>query len=197
MRDIDATSKFLSMILRHKPQQLDLKLDKHGWADVGELIEKMSRTQEFTMKDLEKIVETDKKQRYSFNEDKTKIRANQGHSISVDVELKEAEPPKTLYHGTGEKFVSSIDRRGLIPKGRLYVHLSTDMRTAVEAGRRHGNPALYLVDSEKLFRDGYRFFLSENGVWLTKSVPAKYLIKCTFVPRPRESEADKICKNKH
>lgn len=191
MRDVDATSKFLSMILRHRPQELGIKLDEHGWADVQELIAAMSKTQRFTMKDLELIVNTDKKGRYAFNEDKTKIRANQGHSIKVDVELQEEKPPKTLYHGTGEKYVSSIDRRGLIPKSRLYVHMSANRDTAIEAGRRHGNPVLYLVDAEKMSRDGHKFFLSENGVWLAKTVPPKYLIKCMIIPGPRHSDASK------
>lgn len=118
------TSKFLSLILRHKPETIGIKLDEHGWADVSELISGISKTRPFDMKMLEEIVRTDNKQRYSFNEDKTLIRANQGHSIPVDVELEKKTPPEFLYHGTGEKFVSSIDKEGLLSKSRLYVHLS-------------------------------------------------------------------------
>ena len=127
------------------------------------------------MAQLEEIVSTDNKQRYSFNEDKTLIRANQGHSIPVDVELEEVTPPDILYHGTGEKFVSSINKLGLIPKSRLYVHLSKDIDTAKNVGKRHGNPIIYSVDCKKMIADGYKFYLSVNGVWLTKEVPIKYL----------------------
>ena len=126
---------------------------------------------------LEEIVRTDNKQRYSFNEDKTLIRANQGHSISVDVELKKAVPPDILYHGTGEKYVSSIDKEGLLPKSRLYVHLSKDEDTAVNVGKRHGKPVVYKVDARKMQEDGFEFFLSVNGVWLTNEVPVKYIFK--------------------
>ena len=171
------TSKFISLILRHKPEAIGITLDEHGWANVDELIEGVSRTHPLDMAALELIVAEDEKQRYSFNEDKTLIRANQGHSILVDVELDEKEPPEVLYHGTGEKYVSSIDRQGLIPKSRLYVHLSHDEETAVKVGTRHGKPVIYTVKSGDMYRDGYKFFCSVNGVWLTKEVPVKYLSK--------------------
>ena len=171
------TSKFLSLILRHKPETIGIKIDEHGWADVSELISGISKTRPFDMKMLEEIVRTDSKQRYSFNEDKTLIRANQGHSIPVDVELEKKTPPEFLYHGTGEKFVSSIDKEGLLSKSRLYVHLSKDTETAVKVGSRHGKPVVYRVEAGKMADDGYEFFLSVNGVWLTKAVPAEYLSK--------------------
>ncbi len=170
-------SKYISLILRHKPEAAGITLDEHGWADVGELIRGIQKTQRFNMEMLEEIVRTDQKQRYSFNEDKTRIRANQGHSIPVDVELPVAEPPEILWHGTGQKYVESIDRTGLIPKGRLYVHLSGDRETAVKVGSRHGKPMVYQVDSGQMAKDGYLFFRSVNGVWLTKQVPVKYLKK--------------------
>ena len=144
------TSKFLSLILRHKPETIGIKLDEHGWADVSELISGISKTRPFDMKMLEEIVRTDNKQRYSFNEDKTLIRANQGHSIPVDVELEKKLPTEFLYHGTGEKFVSSIDKEGLLSKSRLYVHLSKDTGTAVKVGSRHGKPVVYRVAAGKL-----------------------------------------------
>lgn len=171
------TSKYMSLILRHKPETIGITLDEHGWADVDELIEGISRTQNFNMDILEEIVRTDEKQRYSFNDDKTKIRANQGHSIEVDVELEEKEPPEILWHGTGEKFATSIDNIGLIPKSRLYVHLSKDEETATTVGRRHGKPVLYMVNTREMYKDGFKFFLSKNGVWLTKEVPVRYLEK--------------------
>ena len=171
------TSKYMSLILRHKPETIGITLDEHGWADVDELIDGISRTQNFNMDILEEIVRTDEKQRYSFNDDKTKIRANQGHSIEVDVELEEKEPPEILWHGTGEKFATSIDNIGLIPKSRLYVHLSKDEETATTVGRRHGKPVLYMVNTREMYKDGFKFFLSKNGVWLTKEVPVRYLEK--------------------
>ena len=171
------TSKFLSLILRHKPETIGIKLDEHGWADVSELISGISKTRPFDMKMLEEIVRTDNKQRYSFNEDKTLIRANQGHSIPIDVELEKKTPPEFLYHGTGEKSVASIDKEGLLSKSRLYVHLSKDTETAVKVGSRHGKPVVYRVTAGKMADEGFEFFLSVNGVWLTKAVPAEYLSK--------------------
>lgn len=175
--NIKETSKFISLILRHKPEAIGISLDEHGWADVDELIAGISRTHELDRDILEEIVRTDDKQRYSFNEDKTLIRANQGHSIPVDVELEEVKPPEELWHGTGEKYVLSIKEQGLIPKSRLYVHLSKDEETAVKVGKRHGKPVLYIVKAGEMYRDGYKFYLSKNGVWLTKEVPVKYLTK--------------------
>ena len=176
---ISKTSKFIALILRHKPETIGITLDEHGWADVKELINGINATgkHHLDMAMLEEIVRTDEKQRYSFNEEHTLIRANQGHSIPVDVELKESIPPAVLFHGTGEKYVSSIDEQGLIPKSRLYVHMSADKETAKTVGSRHGKPVIYEIDCKAMAHDGYKFYLSENHVWLTKAVPAKYLRK--------------------
>ena len=170
-------SKYISLILRHKPEAIGITLDEHGWADVNELIEGIRKSTDFDMPLLEKIVLEDEKQRYSFNEDKTLIRANQGHSIPVDVELERKDPPSILWHGTGEKFTTSIDAMGLIPKSRLYVHLSSDQETAKKVGARHGKPVTYQVDAKTMNKEGYEFYLSANGVWLTKAVPPQYLNK--------------------
>ena len=170
-------SKYISLILRHKPEVIGISLDEHGWANVDELIAGVSKTHPIDMAVLEQIVSEDEKQRYSFNEDKTLIRANQGHSIPVDVELEEKEPPELLYHGTGEKYVDSIDKEGLIPKSRLYVHLSSNEETAYKVGQRHGKPVIYIVKSGEMYRDGYKFFCSVNNVWLTKNVPVQYMEK--------------------
>ena len=124
---------------------------------------------------LEQIVAEDEKQRYSFNDDHILIRANQGHSIPVDVELEEKEPPEFLYHGTGEKYVASIEAQGLIPKSRLYVHLSSDADTARRVGQRHGRPVIFVVKSGEMYRDGFMFYQSVTGVWLVKEVPNRYL----------------------
>jgi putative RNA 2'-phosphotransferase len=171
-------SKYLSLILRHKPETIGITLDEHGWARVDELIAGIAQTRVFNFDILEEIVRTDSKQRYSFNEDKTKIRANQGHSIEVDVELEEMMPPETLYHGTSEKYTESIEKMGLIPKSRLYVHLSTDMHVAIIVGNRHGKAVVYTIDSGQMYKDGYKFYRSVNGVWLTKEVPMKYMSQC-------------------
>lgn len=169
------TSKFISLILRHKPEVIGITLDEHGWANVDKLIKGINKTHPLDMDILERIVAEDEKQRYSFNEDKTLIRANQGHSIPVDVELEEVEPPEILYHGTGEKYVKYIDEQGLIPKSRLYVHMSKDEETARKVGCRHGKPVIYIVKSGEMYRDHEKFYRSVNGVWLTKHVPAHYL----------------------
>ena len=171
------TSKYISLILRHKPEVIGITLDEHGWANVEDLIAGIQKTQHIDRALLEEIVRTDLKQRYSFNEDKTLIRANQGHSIPVDVELPAKEPPEILWHGTGEKYVASIDQKGLLPKSRLYVHLSADEETAENVGKRHGKPVIYKVLSKKMAEDGYIFYQSVNGVWLTENVPVRYLEK--------------------
>lgn len=170
-------SKFISLILRHKPETIGISLDEHGWANVDELLAGIGRTRPIDMEILEEIVRTDEKQRYTFNEDHTRIRANQGHSIQVDVELEEINPPEYLFHGTGCKYVESIDQTGLIPKSRLYVHLSGDQETAMKVGKRHGEPIVYQVAAGVMARDGHKFWRSENGVWLTKHVPPEYLEK--------------------
>lgn len=176
-KNLDRISKFLSMILRHHPETIGIQLDEHGWADVEALIKGIQKTRPFDWYMLEEIVRTDNKQRYSFSEDRTRIRANQGHSVPVDVELPVVEPPEFLYHGTGERFVKSIDQTGLLPKGRLYVHLSADTETAVQVGKRHGQPVVYRICGRKMQEDGFVFYRSVNGVWLTKAVPVKYLEK--------------------
>ena len=171
------TSRYISYILRHDPESAGITLDEHGWADVSELIAAVNKRRKLDMEMLEEIVRTDDKQRYSFSEDKTLIRANQGHSFPVDVELETVTPPDVLYHGTAERFTESIDATGLVPMSRLYVHLSGDMETAVNVGKRHGEPFVYKVDAARMHADGYEFYRSVNGVYLTKSVPKEYLMK--------------------
>lgn len=168
-------SKYMSLILRHKPQTIGISLDKNGWVKVDELIIGINKTYPLNMNLLEKIVKEDKKQRYSFNQEKTLIRANQGHSVLVDVELEKTIPPNTLWHGTGEKYANSIIENGLIPKSRLYVHLSSSYDTAVNVGSRHGKPIVFIIDAKKMFQDGYEFYISKNGVWLTKNVSNIYI----------------------
>ena len=174
----DKLSVFISLVLRHNPDAAYITLDEHGWADVDKLLAGVNKTgRAIDLNILEEIVATDKKQRYSFNEDNTQIRANQGHSIPVDVELKEQEPPKYLYHGTADRFLRSICAEGLKPMSRLYVHLSRDIDTALNVGKRHGKPVVLKIYSRDMYRNGCKFYLSQNGVWMTEKVDAKYLEK--------------------
>lgn len=176
--DYIKTSKYLALVLRHKPEKIGLTLDEHGWADVDELIEKTVHSgRKLDKESLEYIVRTNDKQRYAFNDDHTKIRANQGHTIPVDVELKESVPPDVLYHGTAESSLPSIMDKGLLKMKRLYVHLSKDVSTAIKVGQRHGKPVVLLVDNGRMYKDGYKFYLSANGVWLTEHVPTEFLQK--------------------
>lgn len=175
MGNLDKLSKFISLVLRHRPDAANITLDEHGWANVEELLDGMNETgRKIDMEILEKIVVTDNKQRYCFNQDKTLIRANQGHSIPVDVELKEQEPPEFLFHGTATRFLDDILNDGLKPMSRLYVHLSKDKETALKVGKRHGTPVILKIYSGAMHKDGYRFYLSENGVWLIEKVDVKY-----------------------
>jgi putative RNA 2'-phosphotransferase len=175
MSNLKSVSIYLSLILRHKPEEAGIELDKNGWAKVDELIKGVRRKYPLNMETLEEIVATDNKQRYSFNEDHTLIRANQGHSIPVDVELEQVEPPEYLYHGTGKKYVESIEEQGLISKSRLYVHLSDDLETAIKVGGRHGDPVVYRIAAGWMHDEGFTFYKSKNGVWLTEKVPKVFL----------------------
>lgn len=154
-------------------------MDKNGWVHVEELIVALKKYKNFDvdMEILCDLVKYNDKNRYAFNDDKTLIRANQGHSINVDLELEEKIPPDILYHGTATKFKKSIDVNGLLPKSRQYVHLSFDENTAKSVGKRHGEVIVYKINSKKMVEDGYKFYLSKNNVWLTKVVPSSYFIK--------------------
>lgn len=176
MEKTDRLSVFLSLVLRHRPQEAGIVLDEHGWADVEELLAGVSASgRPLDRALLEEIVERDQKQRYSFSPDGRLIRANQGHSIPVDVEQEVKEPPEYLYHGTASRFLESIGREGLLPMSRLHVHLSGDADTALQVGKRHGSPVVLRVRSGEMSRRGHVFFLSANGVWLTGAVPAEYI----------------------
>lgn len=178
MKDLTRISKFLSLVLRHKPEEAGLIMSHDGYVSVDKLVEVFDkRYNGFTKETLDEIVRTDNKQRYSYNEDETMIRANQGHSIKVDIGLKEQIPPDVLYHGTATKYTSMIDEIGLISKSRLHVHLSKDIETASLVGCRHGELVIYEVNAKKMHEDGIKFYLSLNGVWLTDKVPVKYLRK--------------------
>ena len=174
-------SQFISLILRHKPEVIGITLDKNGWADVSELIAGIRDSgKEINMEILEEIVKTDNKGRYSFNDNKTKIRANQGHSISVDVGLQKLIPPDILYHGTASHTLESIKSTGVKSMKRLYVHLSKDIETAIKVGSRHGKPCVLEIDAKQMHDEGVAFYRSENGVWLTKYIDWKYVKNVHF-----------------
>lgn len=172
MNSLTQKSKFLSLLLRHKPETVGLELDKNGWADVSML----HMLAEISEHELREIVELDTKGRYEYNRNRTKIRACQGHSIKeVDLELKPT-PLRTdqLYQGTVSKFIQSIIDTGLKPQKRNYVHLSEDVETAIEVGKRRGKPIIVVVDAWRMENDGIPFYLSNNGVWLIEYVDPKY-----------------------
>ena len=171
-KELIKKSRFLSLILRHEPEKVGLKLDDKGWANVEELLKKAN----YSLDLLEEIVATNNKKRFEFNENKTKIRACQGHSIDVDLDLKEVAPPTFLFHGTQTDFITSIHKNGLSKMKRNHVHLSADRETAEKVAIRRGEKfAILTIASEQMHIDGHKFYQSTNGVWLTDNVPTKYI----------------------
>src|SRR5882724_6419298 len=177
MADIVKISKFLSLVLRHKPEEIGLTLNQNGWADVEELIRLAnSRGHRFTRPLLEQVVAENDKQRFAFSNDGQRIRANQGHSVVVDLALPPAAQPKVLYHGTAARFVASIRTAGLHAGNRQHVHLSLDVATATKVGQRHGKPVVLVVRAREMSAAGHRFFLADNGLWLTERVPVEFIM---------------------
>jgi putative RNA 2'-phosphotransferase len=169
-------SKYLAKYLRHAPHELGLTLQPGGWVPVDDLLVAAEKHGfPISYDELVECVETNDKRRYSFDETGDLIRANQGHSVDVDLELEEHEPPEMLYHGTVERFLPSILAEGLNKGKRHHVHLSKDVATARKVGARRGKPVVLMVDAGRMLRDGHRFYLSANGVWLTEAVPPDYL----------------------
>ena len=169
-------SKFLSLVLRHEPERAGIRLDESGWVAVDELLEGCRRAgNRMTVDELKEIVRTNNKQRFAFSDDGTRIRANQGHSVDVELGHAPAVPPETLWHGTAEKYLGSIRAQGLVKGSRHHVHLSPTAETASAVGRRHGRLVLLEVAAGRMHREGVEFFLTPNGVWLTDRVPVAYL----------------------
>ena len=169
-------SKFLSLMLRHKPQTIGLTLDAQGWAEVDDLIAKMAQAgTSVSREQLEHVVATSDKKRFAFSEDGVYIRANQGHSLEIDLGLEPRTPPDRLYHGTATRFLDAILQEGLVKGSRQHVHLSGDEATALQVGRRHGKPVVLSVEAGRMHEDRYMFYRSSNGVWLSEHVPAHYL----------------------
>jgi putative RNA 2'-phosphotransferase len=169
-------SKFLSFVLRHKPDAIGLTLDPQGWASINELIEMGNAAgTQFDRNDLRQIVETSDKKRFTLSADGLRIRAAQGHSVAVELGLSPQEPPSVLYHGTATRFVDSILSEGLKPQDRQHVHLSIDEATARRVGQRHGKPVIFKIEALRMHAKGFKFSLADNGVWLTDQVPPEFL----------------------
>lgn len=175
-KEMTRLSKFLSLILRHEPQKVGLVLEEGGWVEVATLLSALQKAGHRVDESLlQQVVRENNKQRFAFNTEGTKIRANQGHSVQVDLGLQPLAPPEILYHGTATRFLESILATGLQPQSRTHVHLSSDYDTAVKVGSRHGKPVVLTVQAGQMAKDGFLFYRAENGVWLTEQVPSRYL----------------------
>jgi putative RNA 2'-phosphotransferase len=173
---ITQISKRLSLVLRHQPQLIDIQLDSQGWVEVETLINAFSKHFfPITLAELETVVAENNKKRFAFSEDKTKIRASQGHSVEIELGYQAQTPPTILYHGTAKKFWESIQKEGLKKRDRHHVHLSAEIETAKNVGSRHGSPLVLIVEAGKMHLAGFEFFVSENGVWLTDNVPIDFI----------------------
>lgn len=170
-------SKFVSLVLRHKPESVGLTVDELGWVQVDALLAAAKQANvPLTLETLQQVVAQNDKQRFAFSQDQRAIRANHGHSIAVELSLTPLTPPEQLYHGTAARFVDSIQQQGLLPQGRQYVHLSSNEAMARQVGRRHGKPVILTVQAERMNRDGFDFYCSASNIWLTQRVPISYII---------------------
>ena len=170
------TSKFLSLVLRHKPEVIGIDLDNQGWVEVDELIEKINaHGHSINFELLKEVVRTNNKKRFAFNDNQTKIRASQGHSVEIELGYSPSTPPVVLYHGTATRFLDSIMKSGLNKGNRHHVHLTDSLDTASNVGQRHGKLVMLEIDAKSMFEKGYHFYVSENGVWLTENVPTEFL----------------------
>lgn len=174
--DLTKLSRFMSFVLRHDPGSIGLELDSAGWASISDIVRLgQDKKRKFDRSDVLSVVETDEKKRYSLSSDGKKIRAAQGHSFPIDLGLVPKAPPDTLFHGTSTKNLDSIMRDGILPMSRDKVHLSLDRETAITVGKRHGNPAVLVVDSGSMHENGHVFLMADNGVWLADSVPFNFI----------------------
>lgn len=171
--------KYLSLLLRHHPEKLNLNMSEDGWVEINEIIYNLKKlkNETLTIEQIKEIVNTSSKQRFDIKIENNVeyIRANQGHSININMNFKPVNPPDVLYHGTGEKYINSIFKTGLKPKTRQYVHLSPDIKTATSVGERHGKVKIIEINSKQMSEDGIKFYLSKNGIWLTKYIDTKYI----------------------
>lgn len=175
-KPLEKTSKFLSLVLRHEPDRIGLQLDNQGWASIDELLAKASTHLPLTEELLQRVVSTSDKKRFAISEDGRRIRANQGHSVQVELGLQPQTPPGTLYHGTATRFLDSIRQQGLLRGERHHVHLSAHIDTALAVGKRHGQAVMLTVKAAQMQQAGHVFFCSDNGVWLTEHVPVEFIV---------------------
>jgi putative RNA 2'-phosphotransferase len=169
-------SKQMSYVLRHRPDSVGLELDAGGWVEVEKLLVALGRGgKDVTLAQVQEVVRTGEKQRFSFSDDGLRIRANQGHSVDVELGLEPVEPPELLYHGTVARFLESIRREGIRKGSRHHVHLSPDIETARKVGGRRGRPVILIIEAGRMHAAGLQFFVSANGVWLTEHVPPEYV----------------------
>lgn len=169
-------SKRLSYVLRHHPEAIELVMDEEGWVEVDMLLDRFSNNYfPITLDNLKTVVAENNKKRFAFSDDEAYIRASQGHSLNIDLGYEVIKPPECLYHGTATRFIHSIREQGLKKQKRHHVHLSADEDTATQVGSRHGKPIILIVNALEMHQEGYKFFQSENGVWLTEKVPVKYI----------------------
>lgn len=174
--DTKHISKFLSLVLRHKPETIGLTLDESGWADIDDLIRLAGPSIPLTRELIGRTVLESDKQRFRISTDGARIRANQGHSINIDLRLEPRQPPESLFHGTSVAVLDSIRAKGLLAGSRQHVHLSAERETARVVGARHGKPCVLLVQAGQMHAAGRTFWLSDNGVWLTKHVPVDWIV---------------------
>lgn len=176
-KQLISTSKFLSLVLRHRPETIGVQLDNQGWLPINELIENANKHgTSITLELLHEVVASNDKKRFALSDDGLRIRASQGHSLpTVELNLEPTEPPQTLFHGTVAAFIESIREQGLLKRSRNHVHLSSDVETASKVGSRRGKPIILRVASGRMYSSGHLFYLSENGVWLTDSVPIDFI----------------------
>jgi putative RNA 2'-phosphotransferase len=171
-------SKFMSLVLRHSPEKIGIQLDENGWVDVEALLNGMRKARKAISREtLEYVVENNNKKRFAFNEDGTKIRASQGHSVKIELGYDPVEPPEFLYHGTVQKYLDAIMENGIQRMSRHHVHLSHEVETATVVGNRRGSAIILTIHSRQMQQDGHKFYISENGVWLTDEVPGRYITR--------------------
>jgi putative RNA 2'-phosphotransferase len=182
---LKSASKFLSFVLRHHPEEIGISLDSSGWANIADLIAlTQNRKQPLTEELILEIVATNDKQRFALSSDGLRIRASQGHSVAIDLQLLPQTPPDILYHGTATRFLESIQQQGLLPGTRQHVHLSADQNIALQVGQRHGKPFVLTVNALKMHESGCEFYRSDNGVWLVAAVPAEFIAFPELSPHP-------------
>lgn len=172
-------SKLLSLVLRHQPEHIGLTLDANGWAEVNALLEGINanETTPLTFATLQQIVANNDKKRFMLSDDGSRIRANQGHSVAVDLQLEVKIPPPVLYHGTATRFLDGILQTGLKPQQRQHVHLSDNLETAMSVGQRYGKPVILLIDTQAMSKQGYQFYQAQNNVWLCNDVPTDFITR--------------------